>query len=70
MPGQMTHNPETGESAGLKREPRDDRLDIARRIYRAMCAQYPDRLITLCDEDGRVLGNTSSARSSILAILR
>jgi hypothetical protein len=31
------------------------RRAIARRLYRAICAQYPDRLITLCDGDGRVL---------------
>ena len=23
----------------------DDRLDVARRLYRALCAQYPDRFI-------------------------
>jgi hypothetical protein len=57
----MKHKLETGESAGLKCEPRDDRLDIARRLYRAMCAQHPDRLITLCDGGGRILEKTSSA---------
>jgi len=51
----MKHNLETGESAGLECELRDDRLDIARRVYRAMCAQYPDRLIALCDGGGRIL---------------
>jgi hypothetical protein len=30
----------------------DDRLDVARRLYRALCAQYPDRFITLFDADG------------------
>ena len=31
------------------------RLDIARRVYKALVAQDPDRLITLCDAGGRVL---------------
>ncbi|MGP0087823.1 MAG: hypothetical protein ACLP0B_30030 [Steroidobacteraceae bacterium] len=30
----------------------DDRLDVACRLYRALCAQYPDRFITLFDADG------------------
>jgi hypothetical protein len=66
----MKHNLETGEAASLKCEPRDDRLDIARRLYRAMCAQYPDRLITLCDGGGGILEKTSSARPSLLAVER
>jgi hypothetical protein len=66
----MKHKLETGESAGLKCERRDDRLDIARRLYRAMCAQYPDRLITLYDGRGRILEKTSSVRPSILAVER
>jgi hypothetical protein len=66
----MKYNLETGESADLKCEPRDTRLDIARRVYRAMCAQYPDRLMALYDGDGRILEKTSSARPSILAVKR
>jgi hypothetical protein len=31
------------------------RLDIARRLYEALVAQNPDRLIMLCDAGGRVL---------------
>jgi hypothetical protein len=31
------------------------RLDIARRLHQALVAQNPDRAITLCDGDGRVL---------------
>jgi len=30
----------------------DDPLDIARRLYYALCAQYPDRFIALFDADG------------------
>jgi hypothetical protein len=41
---------ETGET--------DRGLDIARRLHRAICAQYPNRLITLCDGDGRVLATS------------
>jgi len=40
---------------------RDDdqkRLDIARRLYKALVAQDPDRLITLCDGSGRVLARS------------
>jgi hypothetical protein len=47
---------ETCEST--EHELSDRRLDIARRLHRAMCAQYPDRLITLCDGDGRVLATS------------
>jgi hypothetical protein len=47
---------ETGESTEY--ELSDRQLDIARRLHRAMCAQYPDRLITLCDEDGHVLATS------------
>jgi hypothetical protein len=31
------------------------RLDIARRVYKALVAQDPDRLIMLCDAGGCVL---------------
>jgi hypothetical protein len=31
------------------------RLDIARRVYKALVAQDPDRLIMLCDASGCVL---------------
>ena len=31
------------------------RLDIARRVYKALVAQDHDRLIMLCDASGRVL---------------
>jgi hypothetical protein len=34
------------------------RLDIARRLYQALVAQNPDRLITLCDASGRVLAQS------------
>jgi hypothetical protein len=34
------------------------RLNIARRLYKALVAQNPDRLITLCDASGRVLAQS------------
>ena len=34
------------------------RLDIARRVYKALVAQNPDRLIMLCDGSGRVLARS------------
>jgi hypothetical protein len=40
----------------------DNRLGVARRLYHAMCIQYPDRLITLVDPHGCML-----ARSDPLA---
>ena len=37
---------------------RDDRLDIALRLYQVICAQYPDRLIMLLDESGCVVAQS------------
>jgi hypothetical protein len=34
------------------------RLNIARRLYKALVAQNPDRLIMLCDASGRVLAQS------------
>jgi len=31
---------------------RDSRLALARRLYNALCAQNPNRFITLFDQDG------------------
>ena len=31
------------------------RLEVARRLYQALAAQDPDRVITLCDGNGRVV---------------
>ena len=31
------------------------RLEVARRLYQALAAQDPDRVITLCDGSGRVV---------------
>jgi hypothetical protein len=36
---------------------REDRLDIAHELYKALVAQYPDRLIILCDDRARVLAH-------------
>jgi hypothetical protein len=33
----------------------DERLEIARRLFKALIAQDPNRVITLCDGDGRVV---------------
>ena len=37
---------------------REDRLDVARTLYKFLVAQYPDRLITLCDDRARVLARS------------
>jgi hypothetical protein len=34
---------------------RAERLDIAHRLYQALIAQDPNRAITLCDGEGRVV---------------
>jgi predicted helicase len=44
----------TPRSARAERK-RAERLDIARRLYQALAAQDPDRVITLCDGGGRVV---------------
>ena len=35
----------------LKQE-RNDRFEVAGRLYKELCARYPDRFITLFDENG------------------
>ena len=37
---------------------REDRLNLACTLYKSLVAQYPDRLITLCDDRGRVLARS------------
>jgi hypothetical protein len=44
----------TPRSARVRRMPAE-RLDIARRLYQALAAQDPDRVITLRDGGGRVV---------------
>ncbi len=36
----------------------DERMKVAYRIFRAMCAQFPDRLITLLDPQGRIVARS------------
>ena len=36
-------------------------VDIARRLYKVLVAQNPDRQITLCDGSGRVLARSDRA---------
>ena len=40
----------------------DERMDVAYRVFRAMRAQYPDRLITLVDAQGRTLARSDWTR--------
>jgi hypothetical protein len=56
LPAATKRNPETEDAHCV--EPARD-LDIARRLYRAMCERYPDRQITLYDGSGRVLETTT-----------
>jgi hypothetical protein len=50
----MTASQTPISAAELKRA---ERLDIARKLYHALAAQDPDRIITLCDERSRVLAH-------------
>src|SRR5208282_2212706 len=45
----------------------DDRLDVARRLYYALCAQDPDRFIILCDAQGRILARHDAPTVSTTA---
>jgi len=36
----------------------DERIDAAYRIFRAMCAEYPDRVLTLVDAHGNTLARS------------
>jgi hypothetical protein len=36
---------------------REERLDLAHRLYQALIAQDPNRAITLCDGEGRVVSS-------------
>ena len=42
-------------SSGRAERRRAERLDIARRLYRALTARDPDRMITLRDSSGKVV---------------
>ena len=47
-----------GEGKGVEAElAREDKLNLARRIYRWACSQYPGRLVMLCDR-ARVLARS------------
>jgi hypothetical protein len=45
----------------------DDGLDIARRVYDALCGQYPDQFIILCDAQGRMLARHDAPMASTAA---
>ena len=42
------------------------RLDVARTLYKALVAQDPDRLITLCDGRGQVLARSERRPKEVL----
>jgi hypothetical protein len=47
-----------GEGAGIERVfERQDDLTIARKLYRTIAKEYPDRVVMLCDR-GRVLARS------------
>jgi hypothetical protein len=41
-----------------------NRLDVARALYKSLVAQYPDKLITLYDNYGLMLARTSDDRDA------
>jgi hypothetical protein len=45
---------ETAGTASVDRR-RAERLEIARRVYQALVVQDADRIIRLCDSDGKVI---------------
>jgi hypothetical protein len=49
-------------SDAVEERKRVARLEVARRIYQALVAQDPDRLIILCDDSGRVLARHDPRR--------
>jgi hypothetical protein len=55
------HAPE----ASPERQPEhEDRLDIARALYRALTAQYAETSIILFDGDGQMLAQTHDSRDA------
>ena len=50
--GDMTASHTPNSAAERKRA---ERLDVARTVYHALAAQDADRVITLCDERGRLM---------------
>ncbi len=58
-----------GESAGVEHElARHDEFDLARSIYRQMVANYPARLVMLCDR-ATVLARSDRSPARIGALL-
>jgi hypothetical protein len=47
---------------------RAERLEIARKLYEALVAQDPDRVIILCDNDWRVVARTNCGLSRALQV--
>jgi hypothetical protein len=43
---------------------REARLDVARKLYKSLVAQYPDRLIILCDDGGLMLAHADGKRDA------
>jgi hypothetical protein len=47
---------------------RAERLDIAHRLYQALIAQDPKRVITLCDGEGRAVARHHPTRPEMLSV--
>jgi hypothetical protein len=45
---------------------KDERRAVARRIFEALCAQYPDRYVTLVEQPGRAEPEAAIADSAVI----
>jgi hypothetical protein len=53
------------KASAVERQPeREDRLAVARALYNALVAQYPEKLIIFYDDDGLMLANTDDSRDA------
>lgn len=57
-PGELVGESVSGGDLKQQALTRDDPIDVARRLYRALRIRYPDRLITLCDSRGLLLARS------------
>jgi hypothetical protein len=48
---------------------REDRLDVARVLYKSLLAQYPNKSIILCDDHARVLAHNDGYGDAAIGLL-
>jgi hypothetical protein len=53
------------KAPAVKRQPEhEDQLNIARALFEALAAHFPEKSIILCDGDGLLVGHTHDAPSA------